>query len=154
MPVYKKPSVDDILRKYGAKIESQIQTSNVNGGDYSREYSQFKSELAPDLTRYERWCQSLGNVIKLKTSEKDEGEVNKSLKIAHLDVQPSQALTLAVMAFVVVFFIGMLASIAIAIIKGSGDADIIKGIANNFPILFFFLMLVLSLFLLDRKSVV
>ena len=63
---------DEILKKHSAKIEGQIQTTNVENVNFSREYMKFKSEMAPDLSRYERWCRSLGSVIKLKVSEKDE----------------------------------------------------------------------------------
>ena len=37
-----KSSVDDILRKYGRKIEGKINTSNIKKGSYSREYLNFK----------------------------------------------------------------------------------------------------------------
>ena len=64
----KRPSVDDVLRKYGSKIESQIKTSKSQevSSDWSREYVTFKNEMAPELNRYEKWCRSLGNVIKIR----------------------------------------------------------------------------------------
>ena len=97
---YRKPNVDDILKKYGREIENKINTPNINSkGNFSREYIKFKNEMAPELTRYERWCKGLGNLIKLKISEKDKEKVSKQLEIAHLDVEPSQALTLSVMSF-------------------------------------------------------
>jgi len=130
--------VKDILRKHSARIERQIKTSNVKNINYSREYAKFKQEMAPELSKYERWCQSLGSVIKLKIAKKDQDKVKKHLKIAHLDLEPWQALTLGVMSFVVVFLIGLLISVAVILIKGS---------FASFPYLFFFLMVVLSLFL-------
>ena len=132
------PSVDDVLKKYGAKIEGQINTDMSKGSNWSQSYLKFKSEMAPDLSRYERWCKSLGSVIKLNLSKKDEDKVKKHLKIAHLDVEPWQALTLGVMTFLAVFFLGLLTSVAIMLIKGDFGA---------FPFLFFFLMLIFSLFL-------
>ncbi|MBU0959416.1 MAG: hypothetical protein KKB31_05720, partial [Nanoarchaeota archaeon] len=148
MPPYKKPDVQDILRKYGAKIDAQINTGQENNsGGYSKEYVKFKDELAPDLTIYERWCQSLGSIIKLTVSQKDEEEVKKHLEGAHLDVEPWQAMTLAVMSFLGVFFIGLFASVAIALITASSEGDFFKNIINAFPFLFFFLMLIFSLFL-------
>lgn len=145
--VDKKPSVQDILKKYGAKIEGKIKTSSVGTGDYSKEYLKFKAELAPDLTRYEKWCRSLGSVIKLKVSEKDEQEVKKHLRAAHLDVEPGQALTLAVVSFVSVFLLGLFASVGITFLKGGGEGDIMRMFSSNFPFLFFFLSIILSLFL-------
>ncbi len=126
----------DILDKYGRKIESKINTSgnSFNKQNYSKSYVEFKKEMAPKLSRYERWCKSLGSLIKLKVSEKDSKKIKKYLDIAHLDVKPWQALTLSVMSFVSVFFLGVLISLAMWLIGGS------------FPFLFLFLMMLLSLF--------
>jgi hypothetical protein len=131
-------NADDILRRFGSIIEKKMGRSSLEGPSYSSAYTQFKQEMAPDLSRYERWCHSLGNMIKLKVSEKDEKKVKRFLEIAHLDVQPWQALTLSVMVFLSVFFLGVLISVAAALIKGSFAA---------FPFLFFFLVLIFSLFL-------
>jgi len=136
--VYRRPNVRDILRKHSARIEGQIKTSDIKKVSYSREYVKFKQEMAPDLTRFERWCRSLGNVIRLKISKKDEDKIKRQLEIAHLDIEPWQALTLSVMAFVSVFILGLLISIAITLIKNSLAA---------FPFLFFFLIVIFSLFL-------
>ena len=68
---YKKPNVEDILRKYRKKIEGQINVSDSTEKGYSREYVKFKEEMAPELNRYERWARSLGSIIKLNVSKKD-----------------------------------------------------------------------------------
>ena len=136
--VEKKQSVDDILRTYGRKIKGKIKTSNIKKGTYSREYFKFKQEMAPQLTRYERLCKSLGSLVKLNVSEKDAEKVRKQLKIAHLDIEPWQALTLSVVSFVAVFFIGVFISIATILIKGN---------IASFPLLFFLLMVFVSFFL-------
>jgi len=134
----KRPSVKDILEKYGAKIEGKINKSEFKSGNYSKEYVKFKSELAPELTRYEKWCKSLGSIIKINLSKKDEEEVAAHLRYAHVDVHPWQALTLAVVIFVGLFFLSLFASIAVVLIEGGFEA---------FPFLFFFLILFLDLFL-------
>ncbi len=139
-----KPDIDDILKKYGGKIEGQIKTSGIQNINYSREYVKFKQEMAPDLTRYEKWCQSLGNFIRLKVSEKDELKIKKFLDISHLNVEPWQALSLSVMTFIFVFFLGFLISIGISFIKGGNN---LITILDNFPFLFFFLIILLSIFL-------
>ncbi len=133
--------VDDILRKYGSKIESQIKTDSANGrgnANYSQEYTKFKQEMVPELSRYEKWCKSLGNVIKLNIAEKDKAKVQRQLEIAHLDVEPSQALTLGVMAFIGVFLIGLLISVSVMLINGT---------IESFPFLFFILTIIFSVFL-------
>ncbi|MBU3906996.1 MAG: hypothetical protein KKA64_01965 [Nanoarchaeota archaeon] len=133
-------NVDDVLKKYGSQIEGQIKSSHVDNVNYYGEYTTFKQEMAPELTRFERWCKSLGNVIRLSVSKKDRGRIEKQLKIAHLDVQPEQALTLAAMTFLAAFVIGLFVSVGIFLIKGAGSIA-------NFPSLFFFLVLIFSLFL-------
>jgi len=134
----KKNEVNDILQKYGAKIEGKVNTFNENKSSYSREYTTFKDEMAPEFSRYEKWCHSLGNIIKLKVSAKDEERVRRQIEIAHLDIEPWQALTLSVMSFLFVFIIGLMSSVAVAFIRGG---------VSGFPFLFFIFMLMLSLFL-------
>src|SRR3989344_4558688 len=132
-----KPSVDDILRKYGSKIEGSIKTSGVNS-KYSREYLNFKKEMAFEFTRYEKLCRSFGNLIKMNISEKDSAKIKRQLDIAHVDVEPWQALSLSVVVFLSVFFLGILISMSVVLINGN---------FNSFPFLFFILMVILSLFL-------
>ncbi len=135
--------VKDILNKYSAKIEGQIKVDG-KGKNYSREYVQFRNERSREFTSYERWCKSLGSLIKINFSKKDEEKVRKQIEIAHLEIEPWQALGLSVMAFLAVFMLGLISSVAIALISSDGS---IGGIVTSFPLLFFFLMTVLSMFL-------
>lgn len=132
-----RETVEDILRKHGAIIESKIETDNFANVNYSQNYITFKNEMAPELSRYEKLCKSLGSVVKLKISEADRQRIKKQLDIAHLDLEEWQPLTLSVMTFLSVFFIGVLISVAVVLING----------INSFPYLFLFLMIILSLFL-------
>jgi len=141
----RRPTVKEVLAKHSARIERQMKESDVENANYSREYVRFKGELAPELNRFERWCHGFGSMIKINISEKDEKAIGKHIKAAHLDVEPWQALTLSIVSFIGVFFVGLVVSLAIALIKAGGEADILKGIINHFPILLFFLMLLLSL---------
>ncbi|MBU2616903.1 MAG: hypothetical protein KKB79_02915, partial [Nanoarchaeota archaeon] len=79
MPASKK-DIDEILRKYGAKIDAQIDTDETHSAlaDFSSDYQTFKGEMAPEITRYEKWCKSLGSVVKLKISEKDAKGIQRS----------------------------------------------------------------------------
>ncbi|MDO8623577.1 MAG: hypothetical protein Q7R52_04995 [archaeon] len=131
--------IKDIFKKYGVKIDEQISSTNLSKINFSQEYLTFKQEMAPELSRYEKWCKSLGNVIKINLSPKDEIKIKKQIYSAHLDIQPWQAVTLSVMAFLSVFFVGILLSVAIMLIQGFN--------LGNFPVLFFFLMTVVSIFL-------
>ncbi len=133
-----RTDINEILRKHSARIEGQIKSESVQNVNYSREYTIFKQEMAPELTRFERWCHSLGNIIKLKFSEKDEKRVRRQLEIAHLDIEPWQALGLSIMVFIFVFILGILISTAVPLITGEW---------GSFSFLFLFFMIIISLFL-------
>lgn len=130
--------VNEILRKYGSKIEGKLQISENKKTDYSQEYVRFKEEMSPEISRYERWAKSLGNVIRLKVAEKDAVKITKHLDIAHLDLEPWQPITLSIMAFLAALFVGILISVSVFLIKGAGISD--------FPFLFFFLTVIFSFF--------
>jgi len=125
---------EEIIKKYRSRIEGQIKTFENKKIDYSQEYRKFKDEMSPEVSKYERWAKSLGNVIKLKISEKDSLKIKKHLDAAHLDLEPWQPMTLSVMAFLSVLFIGILISLAALLIIGV------------FPVLFFFLVIIFSFF--------
>jgi hypothetical protein len=132
----RKPTVEEVLKKYSGKIESKIKSDS--GENFSSSYTKFKGEISSEHSKYEKWAHSLGNFIKIKPSAKDELKIKKHLDAAHLDVLPWQALGLAVMGFISIFFIGIFISIAVILIKGTFVA---------FPVLFFMLMVILSVFL-------
>jgi len=135
-----KRDVKDILREYEGKLGGKIsQTNKIGKGDYSQAYIKFKNEMAPDISRYERWCKSLGSIIKLNVSQKDAKKIQKSLEIAHLDLEPWQPLTLSVMVFLSVFLFGLLTSVAFVLIQNLSFEE--------FPVMFFLLITTLSLFL-------
>jgi len=132
-----KESVNDILKKYGSKIESQMNSFD-SSPMYSASYEKFRGEVSREYSFYERWANSLGKFVKINPSKKDAEKIQKSIDVAHLEIEPWQAAGLSVMSFVLVFFIGLLFSIGYAFIKGS---------LNFFPVLFFFLIVVFSIFL-------
>ncbi len=136
----RKADVKDILDKYGKKIENQMNTSRpVRKKDikksYSKEYTLFKEEMAPQWSRYEKWCHSLGKIIKVNASEKDKKEIQRNLEIAHLDVEPWQSLSLSIIVFLIIFLLGIFSSIGVFLIT------------DSFPVLFFLLTVSMSLFL-------
>ncbi|MEM4259173.1 MAG: hypothetical protein QXS38_00200 [Candidatus Pacearchaeota archaeon] len=108
-------STKEILEKYSKKLESQIATEPTSA--YSGEYERFKQEMIPEITKYEKWAKSLGNIISIKVAEKDRLRIQKQLDIAHVDVNPSQALTLSVLSMLVIFFGTILISLGIYLIN-------------------------------------
>jgi len=143
----KKPTTDEILKKYSRKIESQIHGYNtkvasqpigagIDGekGFTSKEYFQFKQDMIPAFSKYEKRAKGLGNVVKLKVASKDSERIQKQLDAAHLDVGPSEVVGLALMSLLGLFFVGIMSSVAYWFITGS------------FPLLFLVLVLVASFF--------
>ena len=96
---------------------------------------QFKQDMMPELSKYEKWVKILGSFIRIRLAVKDEEKIRKQLESAHLDVGPREVVGLAIMSFLGLFFVGILISIAIWLF-GFG-----------FPFLFLFLMMVASFFL-------
>ncbi|MBS3084364.1 hypothetical protein J4411_00430 [Candidatus Pacearchaeota archaeon] len=131
-------NVKDILRKYGAKIESEV-NSYSESGRYSSSYETFRGETSREYSTYERWVNSLGNIVHVRPSKSDENKLRKFIDSAHLSIEPWQAISLSVMSFLVIFLLGLFISVAVVLIN-NGDLA-------TFPILFFFLVTAFSLFL-------
>ena len=114
-------SADEILKKYSKKLESQIGTES--SPSYSSEYLRFKEEMIPEITSYEKWAKSLGNIFRIKVAEKDRIRIQRYLDIAHLDVEPTNALTLSALSMLSVFFGTILLTIAIYLINPNVDSS-------------------------------
>src|SRR3989344_6593632 len=139
----------DILEKYSKKLESQLGTFNADESaeeNYSEEYERFRAEMVPELTRYERWANSLGNIIKIKVSEKDRVKVQRYLEIAHLNVTPSQALTLSLLSMLAIFFAAVLFAVAIYFISYPAGVVGMSFAQLSDLVLFVFLGLIASMF--------
>ena len=128
-------STKKILEKYSRQLEEEIQSSpeEIN---QSREYIKFKEEVGHPLTRYERWAQTLGNIITLKIADKDRKKVEHYLKVAHVDVSPSQAMTLSVFSMLGIFFLTLATTVAIFLI--SGTTQVLLGFLGLITSLFVF----------------
>lgn len=130
-------STKEILDKYSKKLESEIAKEPTQS--YSAEYMSFKKEMVPEISRYERWAKSLGNMIKINVSKKDEVKIKEDLRIAHLDVTPSQVVTLSTISMLAIFFGTVLAAFAIYLISPAA------GLSNI--LLFAFLGMIASAFI-------
>jgi len=108
------PSTDDILRKYGAKIESQMKGYDAASGQtkkFSQSYEKFKSSMLPEFSRYERWCKAMGNFIAMKVGEKDRTRIQKDIDIAHLNVTPSEVVAFSTTLLLLTLFGGIMAAV-------------------------------------------
>ncbi len=110
------PSTEDILKKYQKKIEEQIDAPAMPSKMYSQEYLQFKRDMVPEISKYERWAKSLGSIIKLKIAQKDRIKVQTYLDRGHIDITPSEAVALSFLSMLVVFFAVILIAVSIYLI--------------------------------------
>ncbi|MDP4039384.1 MAG: hypothetical protein Q8P57_02285 [Candidatus Pacearchaeota archaeon] len=124
-------TTEEILKKYENKITSEISSPNLG---FSKEYIQFKQEMLPELTKYKRWAETLGRIIKIKLSEKENKKIQRYLDIGHIDLEPSKAMGLALISLILLFFTTLLISLAFVFIR------------NSFPLLFTFLGIIASIF--------
>lgn len=131
------PTSKEILEKYSKRLESQIGTERTTG--YSGEYEKFKEEMITEVTGYEKWAKSLGNLISLKVAEKDRVRIQRQLDIAHSSVTPSQALTLSALSMLAVFMGTIFLTIATYLIN--------PNVQFSNLLLFAFLGVITSLFL-------
>ena len=102
---------DDILEKYGAKIESKMNNFNArqeSGGDYTETYKAFKKSMSPEFSKYEKWCKSLGSSVKVKVKDKDAVSIQKDIDFAHMNVTPAEVMGLAAMAMMLTIIGGIL----------------------------------------------
>ena len=146
------------MKKYSQKLESQLQVEdgpdeNGQSTRHSGEYDEFLREMKPELSSYEKWAQSIGNIISIKLAEKDRAKVQKYLDDAHLDVTPSQAMTLSLVSMLLVFFGALLAVAAYVLIAFPEGLDaFMASPAFADAALFFFLGTIASLFVFYYTS--
>ncbi|HLC54034.1 MAG TPA: hypothetical protein VJK07_00200 [Candidatus Nanoarchaeia archaeon] len=128
------PTTDEILRKYGSKIEAEI-NSYQPSQNYSQEYLDFKSDMLSEASRYQRWCEALGNIIRLRVSPKENIKLQNYLTAAHVEVTPAQSVTLATISFLLAFLLTALITAAVYFIT------------QKLQLIFFVLGLITSVFL-------
>lgn len=129
-------NVDEILSKYGVKIKRQIGDDTFSVGDISREYSQFKQDMMPALSRFEKMTKSF-SVFNVRLSEKDNKKIQKNLDTAHLDLTSSQIAAFAFVASFLTFFIGFLVFFGILLATGADFFSYLFGPAGLFLFLCF-----------------
>ena len=136
-------STEDILKKYGSKIEEKIGNFNNQKNPQqkvSQSYESFKKAMSPEFTRYEKFCKGLGKSIKIKVNQKDQTEIQKDIEQAHLNVLPEEVMGLSVIAMIVSLFAGLLVFILSYILTG------------NMSLFFLVLVLGFSVFLFSFLS--
>jgi Flp pilus assembly protein TadB len=130
-------STEDIFKKYSGELEKRNTLAYPNSPgsrNVSEEFKQFKQDMMPSFSRYERWCENIGGIISLKLAKQDNDKIQAQINQAHLDITPSQAVGLSVLSFALVLIFGVLVTVAIALLGGA------------FSFLLLFLFIISSLF--------
>jgi hypothetical protein len=136
-------STDDILKKYGSRIESQMKSYDESSGQttkFSQSYERFRADMMPEFSRYERWCKSLGNLFKIKVGDKDKAKLEKDIAVAHLNVSPSEVVVFSTMLLFITLFAGILFLVGIWLLT------------DSFSLMFLFMVFLLAIFLFFFSS--
>jgi len=155
-------STDDILNKYRGRIESQMRGYDSRGsgdgggksGKFSKSYERFRGDMMPEFSRYERWCKSFGNFIKMKVGEKDRVGIQKSIDIAHLNVTPSEVVGFSTVLLFLTLIGGIMALVAgWLLVAPVFTIETLPGIfLDSFPFMSLFLVFLLAIFLFFYSS--
>ena len=135
---YKDSSTDDILKRYGAKIEQQMKGNTAQPGyqqKFSQSYERFRQSMMPEFSKFEKWCKTFGNLFRIKVGDKDNERISKAIDTAHLNVTPSEVVVFATMTLLLTMFGGILFFVAIWLLT------------DVFSLMLLFLVLLLSIFL-------
>jgi hypothetical protein len=115
-------SSEEVLKKYSKVIESKMGTEKAN---YSQDYLEFKEDMIPKMTRYERWAKAIGGLVNIRLGQKDTKTIQHQLDIAYLDVTASQAVMLSLLSAFFIFFAVLLISVSIYIIDGTIQSQLV-----------------------------
>jgi len=135
--------VENILKKYGKELdENSFQQNFSDSGNTSQEFMQFKKDMMPQFSRYERLCSTIGNLVTLRLSPNDEEKIGKQIASARIDVSAGQTVFLAIFFAFLVFFAGLLATVSIYLITGFFSLLMIfmAGITAGFLFYYFYSM--------------
>ena len=95
--------VKEVLRKYEGQIEKAMKTEGQ-----SKEYIQFKKEIIPNLSSYEKLAKGAGKILNLRLKGADEERLQSDIEAANLDITPKDAAAFAIASFVSTILISLL----------------------------------------------
>jgi len=131
-----------IIRKYKERLERELGTLPTHYSIKSKDYETFRTQFAKKKhTWYEKACRFTENIAKIQPDKKKLPELEESLRVAHLQVTPTGATSFALLAPLVIIFIGVLLSTVGSMIL-TGEMSlffvfffVITGVALIYPLL-------------------
>lgn len=139
----KKPTTDEVLKKYEAKLSSNVKSFDKEGfssEEYSKSYQDFRKGLAKEYTGYEKWCKNIGSLVKIKASKSDREKLQKYIDTAHLSISPDEAAGFSAMSFLLVFLLSFVGIMSYWLLATEAGFD-------QFPTMFLFLSILGSVFI-------
>lgn len=141
--------VQSIIERYTKKLNGQVNSFNNEYDDSvkmdytSKEFKEFKKDMMPELSNYEKWARSIGGMIKIKLAQKDMLKIQNELDSAHLDVSPSEVVGLATFGFLMMNFLGFVIGVIIWALTSDASLD---SLILEFPYLLMALIFFSSMF--------
>src|SRR3989338_2844886 len=106
--------VNDIFKKYDNRLNKEINSFEGSSSDLmpvrdvSPAFTQFKQEMMPEFSKYEKLCNNIGGSFKIKLSPEDETRIQAQIDSARLDTSPGNIVGLAFLAAILTFLVGLL----------------------------------------------
>ncbi len=107
----KEEEIKDLLVKYKERIEKELggKVTKKEEKIATREYKQFKSEFMPThFSLYEKLCNLSEQIIKIQPDKKKEKLLKDAIKVCHLSITPSGAVSFAILAPLIIIVCGSL----------------------------------------------
>ncbi|RLF37138.1 MAG: hypothetical protein DRM99_01230 [Thermoplasmata archaeon] len=130
-------NVDEILKKYEARLEKEVGAEPTKKIEFTREYEQFKREAFKPLSRYEKFAKFSGAILKVKPSSKARKKFQKALDAVHSEITPEEAASLSVNAFILTLILSIGAFVTYILLSKS----------DYYPFMYLFLGIGFSVFL-------
>jgi Flp pilus assembly protein TadB len=109
----------EILKKYGGVLSKSAKSYSdytPASSDSSAEFTQFKQDMLPQFSKYEKLCKNIGGGLRIKLAKVDEQRIQQEIEVAHLDVTPSNVVSLSFLSAILIFFAGLILTVAIYLI--------------------------------------
>lgn len=105
-----------LLEKYKERLSKELsaRAEKFLTPVFSREYKQFKREYYPGrLTFYEKVCNLSEKIVKVKPSKEKADLMQEAISVCHLDMTPTGANSLAIVAPLLIIIFGALLSVTV-----------------------------------------
>ena len=102
------PEFTDLLARYKAKLEDQLGVKVEPHEEVTtKDYQEFKKESLPlEASLYEKACKLSGKIFKQSMSKEKRDAFEQTLNIAHLNITPEEASSLAILLPVLLILFG------------------------------------------------